>query len=45
MNGMFHNKKFSDIKDAFNSVIYPSNVYQNYKWIFMHCIMTNMQMT
>ena len=34
INGMFHNKKFSDIKDAFNSVIYPSNVYQNYKWIY-----------
>lgn len=34
MNGMFHNKKFSDIKDAFNSIIYPSNVYKNYKWIY-----------
>lgn len=34
INGMFHNKKFSDIKDAFNSVIYQSNVYQNYKWIY-----------
>ena len=34
MNGMFHNKKFNDIKDAFNDIIYPSNVYQNYKWIY-----------
>lgn len=34
MNGMFHNKKFSDIKDAFKSIIYPSNVYKNYKWIY-----------
>ena len=31
---MFHNKKFNDIKDAFNDIIYPSNVYQNYKWIY-----------
>ena len=34
MNGMFHNKKFNDIKDAFNSIIYPSNIYKNYKWIY-----------
>ena len=40
MNGMFHNKKFSDIKDAFNSIIYPSNVYQNYKWIY-YALYTN----
>lgn len=34
INGMFHNKKFNDIKDAFNTIIYPSNVYKNYKWIY-----------
>jgi len=34
MNGMFHDKKFNDIKDAFNSIIYPSNIYKNYKWIY-----------
>ena len=34
MNGMFHGKKFNDIKDAFNDVIYKSNVYQNYKLIY-----------
>ena len=34
MNGMFHGKKFNDIKDAFNDVIYKSNIYQNYKLIY-----------
>lgn len=34
INGMFHNKKFNNIKDAFNSIIYKSNVYENYKWIY-----------
>ena len=34
MNAMFHNKKFNDIKDAFNSIIYSSDIYQNYKRIY-----------
>lgn len=34
MNGLFNGKKFDDIKDAFNEIIYPSHTYQNYKWIY-----------
>ena len=34
MNGLFNDKKFDDIKDAFNEIIYPNPIYQNYKWIY-----------
>jgi len=34
MNGLFHGKKFSNIKDAFNDIIYKNYIYQNYKWIY-----------
>ena len=34
MNGMFHDKKFDNIQDAFDDIIYPSSVYKNYKWIY-----------
>ena len=34
MNELFNGKKFDDIKDAFNKIIYPTPIYKNYKLIY-----------
>ncbi|MCH5167553.1 MAG: hypothetical protein J1F35_06620 [Erysipelotrichales bacterium] len=34
LNGLFGNKKFDDIKNAFNEIVEKSSIYQNYKYLY-----------